>query len=90
MMHFIWIALVGFVAGLIARALHPGKDSIGLLMTAILGIAGSLLATFLGQVVGWYKEGQEAGFIMSVLGAIVLLVIYGFVVKKSDGGGSSN
>ena len=75
MLHYLWVAIIGLLVGFIARALHPGKDSIGLLMTAILGIAGSLLATFLGQVVGWYKEGQEAGFIMSVIGAIVLLVL---------------
>ncbi len=90
MMHFIWIALVGFAAGLIARALHPGKDSMGIIMTAVLGIAGAYAATFLGQFVGLYKQGENAKFIMSVIGAIVLLVIYGLVVKKKDGGGDNN
>ncbi len=89
MLHYLWIAIIGFVAGLIARALHPGKDGMGIIMTAVLGIAGSFLATFLGQALGWYAAGENAGFIMSVIGAIVLLVIYGFVVKKKDGGGSS-
>ena len=83
-----WVAIVGFVVGLIARALHPGKDNIGIIMTAVLGIGGSFLATYLGQMLGWYKQGDAAGFIMSVIGAIVLLVIYGLVVKK-DGGSSS-
>jgi uncharacterized membrane protein YeaQ/YmgE (transglycosylase-associated protein family) len=89
MLHYLWIALIGVVIGFIARALHPGKDDIGFLMTAALGIGGSFAATFLGQAIGWYKEGQNAGFIMSVLGAVVLLVIYGFIVKKKDGGGDS-
>ncbi len=88
MLHFLWIALVGFAAGLIARALHPGKDNLGFIMTAVLGVAGAFGATFLGQAIGWYKSGENAGFIMSVIGAIVLLVIYGFVAKKKDGGDS--
>ncbi len=89
MLHFLWIALIGLVAGLIARALHPGKDNLGFIMTAVLGIGGSLAATYLGQVLGLYKQGENAGFIMSVIGAVVLLVIYGFIAKKTDGGGSS-
>ena len=82
-MHYVWMALVGLVVGFIARALHPGKDSLGLVMTAVLGIAGSFVANFIGQAVGWYKPGEGAGFIASILGAIVLLVIYGFVAKKT-------
>lgn len=92
MMHYIYLAIIGLVVGFIARALHPGKDSISMLMTAVLGIAGSFAATFLGQAIGLYKEGQNAGFIMSVIGAVVLLVVYGFIAKKkegSDGGGTS-
>lgn len=88
-MEYVWTALIGFVAGLVARAVHPGKDDLGLIMTAVLGIAGSFIATYLGQAVGWYKHGENAGFIMSVIGAVLLLVIYGFAVKKKDGGGSS-
>ena len=86
MLHYLWIALVGLAAGLIARALHPGKDNLGFLMTAVLGIAGSFVASFLGQALGLYKEGENAGFIMSVIGAVVLLVIYGFVAKAKGGG----
>lgn len=87
MLHFLWIALIGFTAGLIARALHPGKDNLGLIMTSVLGIAGSFAATYLGQLIGLYKQGENAGFIMSVIGAVVLLLIYGFVAKKKDGDG---
>ena len=68
MLHFLWIALVGFAAGLIARALHPGKDNLGFIMTAVLGVAGAFGATFLGQAIGWYKQGENAGFIMSFFG----------------------
>lgn len=87
MLHYLWIALIGFVAGLIARALHPGKDNLGFIMTAVLGVAGSFGATFLGQALGWYKPGENAGFIMSVLGAVVLLALYALITRKKDGGG---
>lgn len=87
-MEYLWIALVGFVAGLVARAVHPGKDDLGIIMTAALGIAGSFLASFIGQAVGWYKAGQGAGFIGAVIGAILLLVIYGFIKRKSGDGGT--
>ncbi len=83
-MHYVWMFIVGLAAGYIARMLHPGKEGMGLILTGVLGIAGSFLANFLGQAIGWYKAGQNAGFIASVIGAIVLLVIYGFVAKKSD------
>ena len=75
MLHFLWIALIGLAAGLIARALHPGKDSMGFIMTAVFGVAGSFAATYLGQFIGLYKQGENTGFMMSVIGAIILLVI---------------
>lgn len=87
MLHYLYVAMVGFVVGLIARALHPGKDNIGIIITAVLGIGGALAASHIGQWVGLYKSGEDAGFLMSVLGAIILLVIYGFIVKKKDGSG---
>ncbi len=90
MLHFLWIALIGLAAGLIARALHPGKDSMGFIMTAVLGVAGSFAATYLGQFIGLYKQGENTGFMMSVIGAIILLVIYGLVVKKKDGDGNGS
>jgi uncharacterized membrane protein YeaQ/YmgE (transglycosylase-associated protein family) len=70
------------VVGLIARAVKPGDDSMGLIMTIILGIAGSLIAGYIGHALGWYQPGQPAGWIASVIGAIVLLIIYGLVVRR--------
>lgn len=81
----LWTILIGFVVGLLAKFLHPGKESMGLIMTTLLGIGGSLLATYAGQFVGWYKVGQVSGFIASVVGAILLLVIYGLVKGKAGG-----
>ncbi len=80
-MSFLWMALVGFVVGLIARAILPGAQSLGLILTTVLGIAGSYVAGFAGQALGWYSAGQGAGFIGSVVGAIVLL----FAVGKLKG-----
>ena len=81
-MSIVWTILIGFVAGLIARALKPGDDSMGIIMTTIVGIVGALAATYLGQAMGWYAAGQGAGFIASVVGAIVLLFIWGLVARK--------
>ena len=71
--------IVGFIVGLIARAVKPGNDKLGLIMTTVLGIAGSFLASYAGAAMGWYAPGAPAGWIASIVGAIVLLVIYGFV-----------
>jgi uncharacterized membrane protein YeaQ/YmgE (transglycosylase-associated protein family) len=75
-----WI-LFGLVAGVIAKLLMPGRDPGGFIVTILLGIAGALLGGFLGRVLGLYSEGQSAGLIMSILGAIVLLAIYRMVVR---------
>ncbi len=83
MLHVIWMVLIGLVVGILAKLLHPGKENMGIVMTTILGVAGSLVATFLGRLVGFYKEGEAAGFLMAVVGAVVLLVIYGMVRGKS-------
>ena len=69
-MSIVWTILIGFVAGLVARAIKPGDDSAGFIVTTLIGIAGSLIATYLGQAMGWYTAGQGAGFIASVVGAI--------------------
>jgi uncharacterized membrane protein YeaQ/YmgE (transglycosylase-associated protein family) len=76
MFSLLWELIIGLVVGAVAKLLMPGKDPGGIWITMALGIAGSIVATYLGQVIGWYREGQTAGFIMSVVGAIVLLVIY--------------
>ena len=82
-MSIIWTIIIGFIAGLLARALKPGHDKLGFLWTIVLGVAGSFLAKYIGQALGWYKEGETAGFIASVFGAIILLLIYGVVRQKS-------
>jgi uncharacterized membrane protein YeaQ/YmgE (transglycosylase-associated protein family) len=76
-MHYVWMAVVGLVVGLIARAILPGTQQLGLILTIALGIAGSLVAGYAGQALGLYQAGQGAGFIGSVIGAIVLLFIVG-------------
>lgn len=81
-MHLIWTILIGFVAGLIAKALTPGAGPRGFFMTAVLGIAGAIAATYLGQALGWYAPGHPAGFIASIIGAVVLLVGYHLVNRN--------
>jgi uncharacterized membrane protein YeaQ/YmgE (transglycosylase-associated protein family) len=76
MLSLLWEAIIGLIVGAIAKLLMPGKSPGGIWITMALGIAGSILATYLGQLVGWYKEGQTAGFIMSVAGAVLLLIVY--------------
>ena len=80
-MSIVWMILVGLVVGLVARAIMPGTQSLGLILTALLGIGGSVVAGFLGQLVGFYQAGQGAGFIGSVVGALIVL----FVVGKLKG-----
>ena len=71
--------LVGLIVGLIARAVKPGDDKLGWIMTALLGVAGAFVATYVGVGMGWYAEGTPAGWIASVIGAVVLLLLYGMV-----------
>jgi len=79
----IWEILIGLVVGALAKLFMPGKDPGGILVTIIIGIAGSIGATFLGQLVGWYKQGQSAGFIMSILGAVLILWIYRMIKSRA-------
>lgn len=76
MLHWLWVVLIGLLIGIVAKLIMPGKDPGGFIVTALLGIVGSLIATGLGRAFGWYAGGESAGFIMSVIGAIVLLAIY--------------
>ena len=78
-MHFIWSILIGFIVGLVARALMPGPNPMGFILTTILGVVGALVATFVGQGLGWYSEGSGAGFIASVVGDMILVFLYGLV-----------
>ena len=82
-MGIIWTILIGFVVGLLARMLTPGKDPSGFFITAAIGIAGSLLATYGGQAIGLYNAGEPAGFIGSLVGAIILLVLYHLIARRS-------
>ena len=81
-MHILWMLIIGLVIGAIAKLIMPGKDPGGIIVTMLLGVAGALIAGFLGRAVGWYREGEPAGFIASVLGAIVLLAIYRMIVAR--------
>ena len=83
MMNVLGTLLVGLIVGFLARALKPGDDKLGWIMTALLGVAGSFLATYLGVAMKWYQQGEAAGWIAYIIGSIVLLVIYGFVRRKS-------
>ncbi len=81
-MTILWIIVIGFVIGLIARMLMPGRDPGGFIITIVLGIAGSFVATYIGQHFGWYRQGQPAGFIGAILGAVLILVIYRMVTRR--------
>jgi uncharacterized membrane protein YeaQ/YmgE (transglycosylase-associated protein family) len=83
-MGIIWTIVVGFVIGVIAKLIHPGRENMGFIMTILLGIAGSFLAGVIGQLIGWYKAGEGAGFIASVIVAIILLVIYGRIKGRTS------
>ena len=81
-MGLIWTIVVGFLAGVVAKFIFPGKENMGFVVTTLLGIAGALVATFLGKLVGWYEPGQGAGFIGAIVGALLLLWIYGKMKSK--------
>lgn len=82
MLGVLWTVLIGLVVGAVAKMLMPGRDPGGIWVTIALGIVGSFVAGWLGRIAGWYQEGQSAGFIMSVIGAMLLLGIY-HLIKRS-------
>jgi uncharacterized membrane protein YeaQ/YmgE (transglycosylase-associated protein family) len=75
-MSLLWTAIIGLIAGAIAKALMPGRDPGGIIITMLLGVAGAMLGTFLGRAVGWYQPGEPAGFIAAIVGAMLLLFVY--------------
>jgi uncharacterized membrane protein YeaQ/YmgE (transglycosylase-associated protein family) len=75
-MHLLWVIIIGFVAGFIARLLTSDRSPAGFIVTTVLGIVGSLVATWLGQAIGWYGPGEGAHFIGAVVGAVIILAIY--------------
>ena len=86
-MHILWMLIIGLVAGALAKLIMPGKDPGGIIVTMLLGLAGSFLFGFLGRALGWYHEGQGAGLIGSIVGALILLGIYRLVVGRGLGRG---
>ncbi len=78
----IWVLVIGLVVGAIAKLLMPGKDPGGCIITILLGVAGAFVASYLGQALGWYQPGQPAGFIGSVVGAMILLLLYRFLFRR--------
>jgi len=87
-MHLLWMIIVGLIVGAIAKLVMPGHDPGGIVVTVLLGIAGSIVAGFLGRSIGWYDPGQPAGFIGSIVGAVIILAIYRVLIGRSSGGGS--
>ena len=85
-MSILWTIIIGLVAGVIAKFLMPGRDPGGFIVTILLGIAGAIVANLLGQSLGWYRQGEGAGLIGAVVGAVLILVIYRFVARPGRGG----
>jgi uncharacterized membrane protein YeaQ/YmgE (transglycosylase-associated protein family) len=83
-MSILWTIIIGFIVGVIAKLIMPGDKSEpkGFILTTILGIVGAFVATYLGQAVGWYQPGQSAGFLSSVVGAVILLFVYGLFTGR--------
>jgi uncharacterized membrane protein YeaQ/YmgE (transglycosylase-associated protein family) len=83
-MSILWTIIIGFVAGVIAKLIHPGpNEPAGFILTTLLGIAGAFVATYLGQAIGWYRAGEGAGFIGAVVGALIVLVIWGMFARRN-------
>ena len=83
-MAIVWTIIIGFVAGVIAKLIYPGSryEPSGFILTTVLGIVGAFAATYLGEAVGWYKAGEQAGFIGSIVGAIILLAVWGVIAPR--------
>src|SRR5205807_8958990 len=85
-MSIIWTIIIGFVAGVIAKFLYPGNkyEPTGFIWTTVLGIIGAFVATYLGQAVGWYQAGEGAGFLGAIVGAIIVLFVWGFIAPRFE------
>ena len=83
-MSILWTIIIGFIAGVVAKFIMPGDKSEpkGFILTTLLGIVGAAVATYLGQVIGWYKAGESAGFIGAVVGAVILIFVYGLIAGR--------
>lgn len=84
-MSILWTILIGFIAGIIAKFIHPGpNEPAGFILTTILGIVGAFVATFLGQALGWYQAGQGAGLVGAVVGAVLVLFVWSMVARRTN------
>jgi uncharacterized membrane protein YeaQ/YmgE (transglycosylase-associated protein family) len=84
-MSILWIILIGFLAGVIAKLVHPGpNEPSGFILTTLLGIAGAFVATYLGQAIGWYRADQGAGLVGAIVGAIIVLFVWGMFAKRTS------
>lgn len=81
-MHILWMLIIGLVVGALAKLVMPGKDPGGVIITMVIGVAGALIAGFLGRSLGWYNEGESAGFIASIIGAVILLAGYRMIAGR--------
>ena len=83
-MGLLWTILIGFIAGVIAKLVHPGpNEPAGFILTTLLGIAGAFVATYLGQTIGWYQAGEGAGLIGAIVGALIVLVVWGAFASRT-------
>jgi uncharacterized membrane protein YeaQ/YmgE (transglycosylase-associated protein family) len=84
MLSFLWTVFIGFIAGIVAKLVTPGSEyePKGFILTTVLGVAGALVATYLGQAIGWYQAGRGAGFIGAIVGAVLILLVWGFIQRS--------
>jgi uncharacterized membrane protein YeaQ/YmgE (transglycosylase-associated protein family) len=84
-MSILWIIIIGFIAGVIAKLIMPGRNEpSGFILTTILGIIGAFVATYLGQAIGWYRADESAGLIGAVVGALIVLLVWGFIAGRRE------
>jgi uncharacterized membrane protein YeaQ/YmgE (transglycosylase-associated protein family) len=81
-MHILWILLIGLIVGALAKLIMPGKDPGGAIVTILLGIAGSFIANYIGRAAGWYAPDESAGFVASIIGAVIVLAVYRMIVGR--------
>jgi uncharacterized membrane protein YeaQ/YmgE (transglycosylase-associated protein family) len=81
-MHILWMLIIGLVVGALAKLIMPGRDPGGILITMLIGVAGSIIAGLIGRSLGWYHEGESAGFLASIIGAIALLAVYRMAIGR--------
>lgn len=83
-MGIIWTIIIGLIAGIVAKFIVPGnREPAGFVLTALLGVVGAFVATFLGQAIGWYQPGEGAGLIGAIVGAVIILVVWGFMARRA-------